>query len=213
MMMTPFFRKLGLTVHITSSVGWLGAVAGFLVLAIAGLTSENNLIVRSSYITMELIGWFIIIPFSIGALLTGIVQSLGTTWGLFRHYWIVVKLILTIVAIIILLVHMQPINYMADIATGTSLSNSDFRGLRIQLIADAGAALLVLLIVTTISVYKPWGRTTFGLSKPDDQNKKVAPVQTPKTKKPWGLYVLVGLIMLVILAFIFLHLTGVLGNH
>ena len=65
MMMTPFFRKLGLTVHITSSVGWLGAVAAFLVLAIAGLSSENNLIVRSSYITMELIGWLIIIPFSL----------------------------------------------------------------------------------------------------------------------------------------------------
>lgn len=212
-MMTPFLRKLGLTVHITSSVGWLGAVAGFLVLAIAGLTGENNLTVRSSYITMELIGWFIIIPFSLAALLTGIVQSLGTTWGLFRHYWIVVKLILTLVAIIILLVHMQPISYMADVASGAALSDSDFSGLRIQLIADAGAALLVLLIITTISVYKPWGRTSFGLSKHDEQNKIVAPVRRSRINKPWGLYVLVGLIVFVILTFIFLHLTGVLGGH
>lgn len=211
--MTPFLRKLGLTVHITSSVGWLGAVAGFLVLAIAGLTGENNLTVRSSYITMELIGWFIIIPFSLAALLTGIVQSLGTTWGLFRHYWIVVKLILTLVAIIILLVHMQPISYMADVASGAALSDSDFSGLRIQLIADAGAALLVLLIITTISVYKPWGRTSFGLSKHDEQNKIVAPVRRSRINKPWGLYVLVGLIVFVILTFIFLHLTGVLGGH
>ena len=183
MTLTPFLRKLGLTVHITSSVGWLGAVAGFLVLAIAGLTSENNLIVRSSYITMELIGWFIIIPFSLGALLTGIVQSLGTTWGLFRHYWIVVKLILTIVAIIVLLVHMQPISYMADVASGAELSNSEFRGLRIQLIADAGAALLVLLIVTTISVYKPWGRTSLGV-KMDSQSKKslISEDRKPKSR-------------------------------
>ena len=211
-MMTPFFRKLGLTGHITSSVGWLGAVAAFLVLAIAGLSSENNLIVRSSYITMELIGWFIIIPFSITALLSGIVQSLGTTWGLFRHYWIVVKLILTIVAIIILLVHMQPISYMADVASGAELSNSEFRGLRIQLIADAGAALLVLLIVTIISVYKPWGRTPLGVNM-DNQSKKVTFGRRLKTKKLWGLYILVGLIVLVILAFIILHLTGTMGGH
>ena len=108
---------------------------------------------------------------------------------------------------------MQPINYMADIATGTALSNSDYRGLRIQLIADAGAALLVLLIITTISVYKPWGRTPFGLPKLEEQNKRVALVESSKTKRTWGLYVLVGLIVIVILAFIFLHLTGVLGGH
>src|SRR5688572_23939890 len=109
MTMSPFFRKLNLTAHISFSVGWLGAVAGFLILAIAGLASENVLTVRSSYIAMELIGWFIIVPFSLSALITGIAQSLGTTWGLFRHYWILVKFILTIVAIIILFLHMQPI--------------------------------------------------------------------------------------------------------
>ena len=29
------FRKLALTTHVTSSVGWIGAVAGFLALAVA----------------------------------------------------------------------------------------------------------------------------------------------------------------------------------
>ena len=210
--MTPFFRKLSLTTHITFSVGWLGAVAGFLVLAIAGLVSENVPTVRSSYIAMELIGWFIILPFSLSALLTGIAQSLGTTWGLFRHYWILVKFILTIVAIIILWIHMQPISNMAGIASSSALSDSDYRGLRIQLIADAGAALLVLLIITTISVYKPWGRTPFGVNM-DNQSNKIVYIRKPKAKKPWALYILVGLIVLVILAFIILHLTGKMGGH
>jgi len=34
--MTPRLRKFVLTAHVTLSVGWLGAVAGFLALAIAG---------------------------------------------------------------------------------------------------------------------------------------------------------------------------------
>lgn len=212
-MLTPFFRKFGLTTHITFSVGWLGAVTGFLALAIAGLTSQNTQLVLSSYLTMELITWFVIVPASLGSLLTGLVQSLGTKWGLFLHYWVLVKLLLTIVATIILLLHLQPISYMADMASGATLSDSDLRGLRIQLVADAGAALLILLVATTLSVYKPWGRTPYGIRKLQDQQKSV-PVRKSTGRKPWVLYILLGLICLVILLFIVLHLIGGgLGRH
>jgi len=211
--MTPFFRKFGLTAHITFSVGWLGAVAGFLALALAGLTSQNPQLVLSSYISMELISRFVIIPACIGTLLTGLIQSIGTQWGLFRYYWILVKLLLTIAATIVLLLHMQPISYMAEMASGMTLSNSDLRGLRIQLIADAGAALLVLLVATTLSVYKPWGITPYGLRRLNEQQKKV-PVRKSTRRKPWVLYILLGLICLVIILFIVLHLTGGgLGEH
>src|SRR5687768_2910550 len=53
--MTPALHKLNLTAHVTSSVGWLGAVAAFLVLSIAGLTSQDPEIVRGSYLAMNLI--------------------------------------------------------------------------------------------------------------------------------------------------------------
>ena len=111
--MKPFYHNLSLTAHITFSVGWFGAVAGFLALAIAGLTSQDNQIVRSTYLCMELIAWFVIVPSNLGSLITGVVQSLGTRWGLFRHYWVLVKFLLTIAATIILLLHMQPITYLA----------------------------------------------------------------------------------------------------
>ena len=98
--MTPLLRKFVLTVHVTSSVGWLGAVAG--------LTSQDVQIVRAAYLAMELTGWFVIVPLSLASLLTGLVQSLGTEWGLFRHYWILVKFLINIFASIVLLLHMQP---------------------------------------------------------------------------------------------------------
>lgn len=208
MILTPFFRKLGLTAHITFSVGWFGAIAGFLALAIAGLTSQNSQIVVSSYISMEIIGWFVIIPACFGTLLTGLIQSLGTQWGLFRYYWVLVKLLLTIVATVVLLLHMQPISYMADMASGMTLSNSNLEGLGIQLIADAGAAMLILLIATTLSVYKPWGVTPYGLRRLQEQQKR-ASNRRQTIKKSWLLYILTGLICLVILMFIILHHTGV----
>jgi hypothetical protein len=213
MLMSPFFRKFGLTAHITFSVGWFGAVTGFLALAIAGLTSEDPQIVVSSYISMDLITWFVIVPACFGTLLTGVIQSLATQWGIFRYYWILVKFLLTIVATIVLLLHMQPISYMADMVAGTTISDSDLRGLRIQLIADAGAALLVLLVATTLSVYKPWGLTAYGNRKLNEQQKR-APSRKTVIRKSWLFYILLGLIGLVILMFVVLHLMrGGLGQH
>lgn len=87
MIMTSNLRKFALTGHVSSSVGFLGAVVGFLALAVAGLTHQNTQIARAAYLTMELVGWFVILPLCLASLLTGLVQSLGTAWGLFQHYW------------------------------------------------------------------------------------------------------------------------------
>src|SRR4030095_1684301 len=128
-------------------------------LAIAGISSEDSQIVRAAYLAMHLTTWFVIVPFSFASFLTGLVESLGTPWGLFRHYWVVTKLVLTVLATSILLLATQPIDRIAEVAAQSALSNADLRQLRLQLIGDASAALFVLLMTTTLSVYKPWGMT------------------------------------------------------
>jgi hypothetical protein len=163
--MTPGVRKLALTAHVTVSVGWLGAVAGFLALASAGLTSQDPHKVRAAYLAMELTGWDVIVPLSLASFITGLIQSLGTTWGLFRHYWVVIKLLINVFASVLLLVHMKPTTYLAGVAATTTMASADLRGLRIQLIADAGAALAILLVATVLSVYKPRGLTPYGWRK------------------------------------------------
>ncbi|MFD7323187.1 hypothetical protein ACFV9D_19160 [Streptomyces sp. NPDC059875] len=166
--MTPFpprLRKLTLTLHVTASVGWLGAVAAFLALAIAGLTSTSSATVRGAYLAMDLVGWFVIVPFGVAALLTGVVQSLGSVWGLLRHYWVIAKLLITVVATLLLLVHMQPVGHLADAAARAALDGGELEGMRIQLIADAATALVVLLTATALSVFKPRGVTAFGRRK------------------------------------------------
>ena len=195
MIMTHRFSRLMLTTHISFSVGWFGTVAAFLALSIAGLIGSAQ-IASACYLSMNLIAWFVILPFCVCSLLTGLVQSLGTHWGLFKHYWIVVKLILTLVATIVLLLHMQPIRHMATVASEQSLSIRDLRSLRIQLIADAGAALLVLLATTTVSVYKPWGKIDLAFAIPKFQ---------PTTKRPFGFYLLMGFIVVATI-FILLHI-------
>jgi hypothetical protein len=165
MTMAPRLRKFALTAHVTSSVGLLGAIAGFLALAVAGLTIQDAPMVRAAYLAMELTAWSVIVPLAFASLLTGIVQSLGTSWGLFRHYWVLVKLLLTVFATIVLLMKMQLIDYVASTAAQTTLSSGDLRPARIELIVHATGGLLVLLVPVALSLYKPRGVTPYGWRK------------------------------------------------
>lgn len=206
MAMTPVVRKCALTIHVSSSVGWVGAVAAFLALAIAGVGSQDTQIVRAAYVAMHLITWFVIVPLSLAALFTGVVQSLGTTWGLFDHYWIVTKLLLTILATIVLLVHTQPIDHVAALAAQTTLAATDLRQLRFQLVGDACAGLFILLVTTTLSVYKPWGLTSYGLRKQEAMTSVWRPTMTRRVI-PWGRYVILAILGFVLLVLL-VHLAG-----
>jgi len=164
-MMTPRVRKFALTAHISSAVGLLGAVAVFLALAVAGLTSQDAETVRAAYLAMKLTAWFIVIPLAFASLLIGLIESLGTRWGLFRHYWVLAKLVLTVLATIVLLLQMGSINYLGRVAAETTLSSADLFEARISLVAHAAGGLLVLFVPMALSVYKPRGRTRYGRRK------------------------------------------------
>src|SRR5688572_31079712 len=116
MPMTPELRKFALTTHVTSSISWIGAVIVFLALAGLGLTSQNAQTVRSVYLVMEHAAWLTLVPFAFASLVTGLVMSLGTTWGLFQHYWVVFKLAITLFATLVLLMYMQTFEQMAAVA-------------------------------------------------------------------------------------------------
>lgn len=163
--MTPRLRKLALTAHVASSVGWLGSVAAFLALAVSGLTGRDDQTARASYIAMESITWSVIVPLAFAALLTGLVQSLRTQWGLFRHYWVLAKLAITVLATLLLLLHTRPIATLAGLARETAVSGAGVGRLQVQLVVDAGAALLALLVNVALSVYKPRGLTRYGWRK------------------------------------------------
>jgi uncharacterized membrane protein len=168
-----------LTAHVTTSVGWLGAVAGFLALSVVGLTSQDAQTVRATYLAMEATGWFVLVPLSLASLLTGLVQSLGTKWGLFRHYWVLVKLLINVVATTILLLYMQTLSSLAGLAAGKTLSNEDLSRLRdASPVLHAAAALLLLLVATTLAVYKPRGMTRYGQRKEHKERLAAQPSVT-----------------------------------
>lgn len=171
MIMSPRLRKFALTAHITSSVGWLGAVVAFLGLAVVGLTSQDAQTVRGAYLVMEPAAWFVLVPLAFASLLTGLVQSLGTRWGLIRHYWVLFKLLITVFATIVLLIYMETLGLMAGLAADPSadlgLVRDDSPLLHTVL------ALLLLLVATVLAVYKPRGITWYGQRK-QHENREVS---------------------------------------
>ena len=163
--MSSRVRKLELTAHVVFSVGWLGAVAAFLALAVVGLASDDRQTVVAAYIAMESTGWFILVPLAIAALVSGLVQALGSKWGLFRHYWVLAKLLITVIATAVLMLYMQTLDTFADIASSSS-ARDDLGDLRSPspMLHSAGA-LILLLTAAALSVYKPRGVTRYGWRK------------------------------------------------
>jgi uncharacterized membrane protein len=164
MTMTRGLRKFVLTAHITFAVSWMGAVAGFFVLAFIGLKSQDTQIVSAAYLSMDLITRFLIVPLSFAPLITGPILSLWTPWGLFRHYWIIAKLVITVLSTLILLIHMQPISHLSTQAATGVFSKADHQ-VQIQMVVASGAALVALLVATGLGVYKPKGMTPYGWRK------------------------------------------------
>lgn len=163
MTMNPGLRKFVLTTHITLSVGWIGAVFAYLVLIAAAMTSQGDQVLRAAWIAMELIGWYLIVPLALVSLLTGVVMSLGTRWGLFYHYWVLVSFMLTIVATAVLLQHMPTVSFFASVAAVTDSANvSELRAALRGELLHAGVGVLLLLVIQALNVYKPQGMTSYG---------------------------------------------------
>jgi hypothetical protein len=205
--MRPGLRKSVLTAHITFSVGWLGAVAAFLALSVSGLISPDAGIVRGSYLAMKLTAWLVIVPFAFASLITGIVQSLGTKWGLFRHYWVLAKLFLTVLATIVLLLKMKVIGYVARVAATTALSSADLGRPRMELVVHAAGGLLVLIVITILSVFKPWGLTRYGRRKLQERHTVPHQLNTV-TPAPLGLNIFLTVIGVLVAGFFVVHLAG-----
>lgn len=145
--------------HILSSVGWFGAAACFLALAIAGTASADAQLVGAAYLSMGWADSVVLVPLAVASLASGIVQSLLSAWGLLRHYWVVFKLVLTTLATLVLIAYTQTLGYYADLAA----SGAPMDQLRAPtVVVHSTGALVLLLLTTVLAVYKPRGLTPRG---------------------------------------------------
>jgi hypothetical protein len=170
MIMPVGLRKFALSVHLTASVGWIGAVAAYIALDVTAARGQDAQTLRAAYLAMEWTASYVIVPLAFATLLTGLVMSLGTKWGLFRHYWTVISLLLTVFATIVLLAETRTISYFADRAADPTASSEELRALGSTLVHSVGG-MVVLLVNMWLNVYKPQGLTPYGWRKQQEQRR------------------------------------------
>jgi hypothetical protein len=216
--MTLALRRFVFTTHVTTSVGWVGAVLVFLALATIGLTSPHEATVRGAYLVMAPAAWFVLVPLAHASLLTGVAISLGTPWGLFRHYWVVSKLVITLVATVVLLIYMETFRQMAGAAADPVIELGLVRNP--SPLVHAILALLLLLIATALAIYKPFGMTAYGRNQnarrralPSDALPETV-VADAGTGTSFWFYAIAAFVLAAILAFVIVHLlSGGMTHH
>lgn len=220
MTLAPALRKFTFTTHVTSSVGWLGAVIAFLALAAIGLTSPDERTVRGAYLVMAPAAWFVLVPLAHASFFSGIALSLGTTWGLFRHYWIVAKLGITVFATVILLIYMGTFRQMAGVAADPVVELGLVRNP--SPLVHSILALILLVAATVLGIYKPFGETPYGWRKRDEWRpvsfrssamSELAGLASKTTSTPRWMYFLAIVAIGMMLLFLLLHLSGRTFHH
>ena len=208
--MTPAARKTLLTVHIACAAVWIGAVAAFLVISIAGLQGSAAF-VPGAYVAMDLVSRYVVIPASLGATASGFAQAALGPWGVRRYYWVILKWVLAGAATLALIVHqLVAVRIAAAQATGGLTDDSAWRALQVELVRAPSIALAVLLSVLILAVAKPWGPTAYGRATQLTALKNGAPAAV---RTPLGVRLVFLVLALAIIGFIALHLSGAGFHH
>jgi len=115
-MLGPTARRALLIVHISVSVGWMGAAAAYVALNVPALTGSDEQTRRAAYLMMPIVADYALVPLALATVVTGLALALGTRWGLLQHYWVVVSLGVTLFAAAILILHLPAVDDVAAVA-------------------------------------------------------------------------------------------------
>jgi uncharacterized membrane protein len=212
MTFAPALRRFTFATHVASSVGWLGAVLVFLALAAIGLTSTDETTVRGAYLVMAPAAWLVLVPLAHASLLSGIALSLGTAWGLFRHYWVVLKLLITAFATVILMIYMGTFRQMASIAADPVAELGLVR--TPSPLVHATLAVVLLVLATVLGIYKPFGLTPYGQRVPAERRQPsssgpaAATIASAATSGPRWLYACGAVLLVLLLGLVVSHVFG-----
>lgn len=158
--------KLLLAAHVVVSGAWLGIAVAKIVLGVAAATSNAPAASRPLYLSMEAVN-VAFPPTAIATLVTGVLLSLGTKWGLLEYYWVATKLALTVGVVVTGIGLVDRLIQWS--ISGPSVGDGTILGAASTpaalLISLSAAHVLMLGVATVLSVYKPLGRTPFGRRK------------------------------------------------
>lgn len=153
-----------------------------LVLNLIALTTTEVLLRRHVHEIAHVLDRELLVVLALGAALTGILLAWRSTWGLLQHWWIVVKLVLTVVLIIGTSVWLSAWTGQAVSAAAPD-SDPTCAALIAELITGSVTVVGTLLVLVVVSVVKLWrtphGRRLVDARRPRRQSSATAATQSP----------------------------------
>lgn len=165
MKLSPKGQKILKIIHLASVIAWVGsAIVMNSIRHLVHISDGAGMYYMADF--LEAVDMKILVPGAIVCLLTGLLYSLLTPWGFFKHRWVVIKWILTILMIALGTFFMGPLikeNVIIghNLMTATAQAASDTYWQNVAASAKWGALQICLLAFTIIiSVLKPWKKKT-----------------------------------------------------
>ncbi|MFF7010575.1 DUF2269 domain-containing protein [Streptomyces fimicarius] len=145
-------RRGVLVAHVAVSVSWLGLTVGLLTLGLTAFLTGDPATASAATRAMKVFGDWLVVPVALLSLVSGLVLAVGTPWGLARHRWVWIKFWLTLITTGLSIFSLRP---GIDAAVADEVVD-------INLVIAPSVATATYLLITAISVLKPWGLTRRG---------------------------------------------------
>ncbi|WP_101787401.1 hypothetical protein [Nonomuraea indica] len=152
--MTPSSRDLVVWLHVVSSVGWMSQALALLALTFHGWVAGD----RGAYEMAELLDNHVLLHLANTSILTGIMLSAMTRWGFFRHWWVLIKFVITLTQLHVAILLLGP--RLTDLAEGRRESDP-------ALLVATLLMALAIAFQAWLSVAKPWKRTSWARARLD----------------------------------------------
>lgn len=161
MKLSPKGQKILKIVHLVSVIAWVGsAIVMNSIRHLVSISDNAGMYYMADF--LEAVDMKILVPGAIACLLTGVLYSTLTPWGFFKHKWITVKWVLTILMIALGTFFMGPlikenVHIGYGLMTGDNLAMADSYWQNVAASGRWGILQICLLAFTIIiSVLKPW---------------------------------------------------------
>ncbi|MBW5421935.1 DUF2269 domain-containing protein [Streptomyces sp. BG9H] len=163
-------RRATLVVHVVGAACWLGLTLGLVALALTAITTDSATATEAAVRSMKVFADWLVLPLALLTLVSGLLLSLGTQWGLARHRWVYTKFWLTLATTTAWVFALRPgiDDSVATVTAGHPITDTA------DLIAGPLVSLGAYLFMTVLSVLKPWGLTRRGRKQRDQKRRASA---------------------------------------
>jgi uncharacterized membrane protein len=147
--------------HLIAVSCWIGgAVALLLLYFLKRGVSDGGILFGINQSIHHVDMMVVVIPGAFGCLITGLIYSIFSNWGFFKHNWLIFKWIVTVVAIIFGTFWLGPWETNMMEISGrlgiSALTNQEYLYNQKMNLIFGGLQCVLLMCTIFISVLKPW---------------------------------------------------------